>query len=183
VPVTASHESTSVKDIPDGRGTEDAGTAWMNETGANGSSFPSPSKSNWSQRSGPGILVFSHNLQLLHMNQRALDLIGQATNGPGTMVLSRAVAEFRTHIQSRLGHSHQADATGLLEAKRVMVESGRTISVRGIGVPALDSGHHPRIVIILEEISQPDGRRMERTVIQELCDRTTARHIEEEALG
>ena len=147
----------------------------MPVTGANGSSLALLTKCNWSQRSNPGILVFSHKLQLLHMNQRALDLTGQAKNGPGTMILSRAVTEFRTHIQALLGRFKEAHATEFFDVKRVVVESGQTISLRGIGVPDRNSGNRPRIVMVLEDISQPDASTAPEAIIQESSDHTKGR--------
>jgi hypothetical protein len=48
--------------------------------------------------SSPGVLVFSHTLQLLHVNGRALELKGQirqATTGPVSVMLSTPLIELR----------------------------------------------------------------------------------------
>jgi hypothetical protein len=90
------------------------------------------------------------------MNRRALELTGhldQAETGPATMTLSRLVSELRVQIQDALDSRTEADIWELFELKRVMVESGRTVLLRGFGLPNRNSSDHSRVIIILEELS------------------------------
>lgn len=124
-------------------------------------SSPAPSTKNASQHSTPGILVFSHRGQLLHMNRRALDMTGylnQAETGPVTMTLSRLVFDLRAQIQDTLDSRMGANVWELLELKRFMVESGRKILLRGFGLPHRNSIGHSRVIIILEEVSLEQKR-------------------------
>jgi hypothetical protein len=118
-------------------------------------SSPAPNTKSACQRSSPGILVFSHGRQLLHMNHRALELTGhldQTETGPATMTLSRLVRELRVQIQDTLDSRRKADIWELFELKRDMVESGRKILLRGFGLADRNSQDDSRIVIVLEEV-------------------------------
>jgi hypothetical protein len=118
-------------------------------------SSPAPSTKSAFQRSSPGILVFSHRRQLLHMNHRALELTGhldQTETGPPTMTLSRLVNQLRVQIQDTHDSRRKADISELFELKRDMVESGRKILLRGFGLADRNSPDNERIVIVLEEV-------------------------------
>ena len=124
-------------------------------------SSAAPSTKSASHSSSPGILVFSHRRQLLHMNRRALDMAGhfdQAETGPGTMTLSRLVSELRVQLQDALDSRTEADIWELFELKRVMVEAGRTVLLRGFGLPNRKSSDHSRVIIILEEVNLQQER-------------------------
>jgi hypothetical protein len=124
-------------------------------------SFAAPSTKSASHNSSPGILVFSHRRQLLHMNRRALDMAGhfdQAETGPATMTLSRLVSELRVQIQDALDSRIEADIWELFELKRVMVEAGRTVLLRGFGLPNRNSSDYSRVIMILEEVSLQQER-------------------------
>lgn len=105
-------------------------------------SSPAPSTRSASQHSTPGILVFSHTGQLLHMNRRALDMtryLNQAETGPVTMALPRLVFELRAQIQDTLDSRRGANVWELFELKRLMGKSGRKILLRGFGLPKRNS--------------------------------------------
>jgi hypothetical protein len=124
-------------------------------------SSAAPSTKSASHSSSPGILVFSHRRQLLHMNRRALELIGhleQAETGPATMTLSRLVSELRIQIQDILDSRVEANVWELFECKHVMGELERKILLRGIGLPNRNSRDHSRVIIILEEVSLQQER-------------------------
>ena len=114
-----------------------------------------PSMKNASQNSIPGILVFSCRRQLPHMNHRALELTGhldQRETGPAAMTLSRLVSELRVQIQDALDNRRKANIWEVCELKRVLVELGRKILLRGFGIADRNSQDNSRIVIVLEEI-------------------------------
>jgi len=124
-------------------------------------SSPAPSTRSASQHSTPGILVFSHTGQLLHMNRRALDMAGylnQAETGPVTMTLSRLVIELRVQIQDTLDSRRGTNVWELFELKRFLSEFGRKIVLRGFGLPNRNSIDHSRVIIILEEVSLEQER-------------------------
>jgi len=124
-------------------------------------SSAAPNTKSASHSSSPGILVFSHRRQLLHMNRRALDLTGhleQAETGPPTMTISRLVSQLRIQIQDILDSRVEANVWEFFECKRVMVESGRTVLLRGFGLPNRNSSEHSRVIIILEEVSLQQER-------------------------
>ena len=125
-----------------------------------------PSTKSVSQTSNPGILVFSHRRQLLHMNRRALAMTGdldQAETGPATMTLSRLVSELRVQIQDALDSRGEAGIWELFELQRVMVESDRKVLLRGFGLPNRNLRDHARVVIVLEEVSLQQERRASQT--------------------
>jgi hypothetical protein len=105
----------------------------------------------------PGILIFSHNRKLLHMNRRALELTGHLdrTDAEPTMKMrSASVHELRQNIQETLDHRRLTNISELFELKRFLFEAGRTIQVRGFGLAGRYSDEDSRIVIVLEEIEQ-----------------------------
>lgn len=89
---------------------------------------PPPHATTASHRSSPGVLVFSHRGNLLHMNRRAFGIIGHSDlveAGPPTMMLSNLVREFRMQIEDTLDSRMKADAWETFELRRVMSEFGR----------------------------------------------------------
>lgn len=129
-------------------------------------SSAAPSTKSASQTSTPGILVFSHRGQLLHMNRRALAMTGhldQAETGPATMTLSRLVRELRVQIQDAIDSRGEAEIWELFELQRVMVESDRKVLLRGFGLPNRNLRDPARVVIVLEEVSLQQERRASQT--------------------
>lgn len=119
-------------------------------------SVSAPSTKSAFERSSPGILVFSNRRHLGHMNRRALELtghLGQAeTTGPANTMLLRLVSELRVQIQDTLDYRRNADIWDLFELKRVLVETERSILVRGFGLAGRNSHDDSRIVIVLKEV-------------------------------
>jgi hypothetical protein len=116
---------------------------------------PEPSAENPSVRSQPGIMIFSRRRRLLHMNRRALELTGQinqAETEAASAVRSAPVLELSDQIQAILDSRREASICELYELKRVMVDSGRKILVRGFGLTDRDSHEDSRIVFVLEEM-------------------------------
>ena len=76
-----------------------------------------------SGQSSPGILVFSHSLQLQYVNTRALELIrniGQAMTESGLIVLPTPLLELRDQIQEGLNDRVDANVWDPFEMSRVM---------------------------------------------------------------
>ena len=130
-----------------------------------GVSSGEPSGERASAQSLPGILLFSHRGELLHMSRRALDLIGdlnQAGIVPDHDVRSVSVRELLAQIQETLDHRKAANIWDAFELKRVIFEAGCKILVQGFGLANQDSYNDSRIVIVLEEV----GRRQEHKAQQ-----------------
>jgi hypothetical protein len=131
-----------------------------------GVSSPEPSAKSAFQRSTPGILIFSRRQELLHMNRRALELMGhlnQTEIGPVKYIPLSPLHELRILIQETLDHREDANIWEYFELKRVIFEAGRKILVRGIGMADRNSYDGSRIVIVLEEV----GLRQKRKAQQE----------------
>ena len=134
-----------------------------------GLSLGEPSMESASVSSQPGLLVFSHCGHLLHMNRRALNLIGDLNNqeeiGPDHHVRSTLVRELLAQIQEALAHRKAANIWDVFELKRVIFEVGRKFLIRGFGLANQDSYNNSHMVIVLEEI----GRRHEHKAQQGLA--------------
>jgi hypothetical protein len=131
-----------------------------------GLSSPEPSEKRAFQRAIPGILIFSRRQELLHMNRRALELMGnlnQTEIGPVNEIPLSPLHELRILIQETLDHRKEANIWEYFELKRVIFEAGRKILVRGIGMADRNSYDGSRIVIVLEDV----GRRQEHKAQQE----------------
>jgi len=124
---------------------------------------PTPSAHEAAGRSRLGILIVSRKQQVLHMNRRALELTGHlehAEQGPVHEIRSAPVRELRAQIQEALDIRKEANIWERVEMKRVIVEGGRKILVRGFGLADRHAFEDSRIVLVLEEI----GFRQERTL-------------------
>ncbi|GKS63945.1 hypothetical protein YTPLAS72_12490 [Nitrospira sp.] len=103
-----------------------------------------------------GILIFAHRLKLLHINRRALELIGlldPAEIGTACEIDSAPVRELRNAIQVALDQRRAAHIWEPFELKRVLFEARRSILVRGLGLTDRSPDDDSRIVIMLEELS------------------------------
>jgi len=130
-----------------------------------GLSSGEPSAERASVQSLPGILLFSHRGEVLHMSRRALDLIGhlnQVAFGPDHDRRAALVRELLAQIQETLAHRKAANIWDAFELKRVIFEAGCKILVQGFGLANQDSYNDSRIVIVLEEV----GRRQEHKAQQ-----------------
>ena len=103
-----------------------------------------------------GILIFGHRLKLLHINRRALELIGlldPAEIGTDCEIDSAPVRELRNAIQVALDQRRAAHIWEPFELKRVLFEARRSILVRGLGLTDRSPDDDSRIVMMLEELS------------------------------
>lgn len=122
-----------------------------------GLSSGEPSAERAPVQSLPGILLFSHRGELLHMSRRALDLIGdlnQAEIGPDHDLRAALVRELLAQIQETLAHRKAANIWDAFELKRVIFDAGCKILVHGFGLANQDSYNDSRIVIVLEEVDR-----------------------------
>lgn len=101
----------------------------------------------------PGILVFSHSLQLQYANRRALEELnsGQTTNESGSVALPARLLELRDHIRETLDDRLMADIEEPFEVSRAVSECGQRLLFRGFGQPN-GSGSEARIIILLEDL-------------------------------
>jgi hypothetical protein len=105
-------------------------------------------------RARPGILIYSHKRRLLHVNSRALEMrcpLDRVDTESTGMALASSVNEIRIQLQGIMESRGEASIGELVESKRVLVEDGREILVRGFGLASRQSHGDFRIVIVLEE--------------------------------
>ena len=115
------------------------------------------------QRTGPGIVVLSSSMQLLHMNRQAAELstqINKAENGKEYKkiahgVLPAALTELCAEILKVLQVRTEAKDWEQFEVKRLAGNPARPILLRGFGLPERGGIQQSRIVITMEEV----GRR------------------------
>ena len=115
-----------------------------------------PSAQSPSGRLGPGILIFSRRQQVLHMNRRALELTGhlnQTERGAGTDQRLAPLHDLSACIKEALDLRQDANIWELVELKRVIVNAGRIILVRGFGLEGRNTHDDSRIVIVLDEVA------------------------------
>ena len=105
-------------------------------------------------RARPGILIYSHKRRLLHVNSRGLEmrcLLDRVDIESAGMALANSVNEIRIRLQGIMESRGRTSIGELVESKRVIVEDGREILVRGFGLASRQSHGDFRIVIVLEE--------------------------------
>ena len=102
---------------------------------------------------GPGIVVLSSSLQVLHMNRRAMALLTQLERTAQSIGAERAVAAPL--------HQHCQDIIETLQARlasnnweqfhqyRTIGDSSHTILLKGFGLPDRRGLPHSRIVMLL----------------------------------
>ena len=108
-----------------------------------------------SERSRPGILIFSYVKQLLYMNRRAVELTGhldQTEIGPGNDIPLVSIQEFRAMIQQTLDQRKKVGIWGSFESEGTVFDVARKLLIRGFGIANQDSYDHSRIVIVLDEV-------------------------------
>ncbi len=122
------------------------------------------------QRAGPGIVVLSTSMQLLHMNRQAAILgrhINQAEKGNpdgkfATGVLPAALTELCNEIVKALHVRTEAKDWEQFEVKALAGDPNRPILLRGFGLPDRGGIQQSRIVVTMEEV----GRKQTATTEQ-----------------
>ena len=118
------------------------------------------------QRVGPGILLFSPALQLMHMNQRGWELSGKimrAQNGmAATGVLPTAVTELCVEIITVLQVRTVAKDWDQVQLRSLVHTPKSSVLLRAFGVPDRGGVQQARILILLEEVTQRKERAPEK---------------------
>ena len=117
------------------------------------------------QRAGPGIIVLSSSLQLLHMNRQASELCKKINkvehSGDSSKhahgVLPTALTELSSEIIKALTVRTEAKDWEQFEVKRLAGASEQPILLRGFGLPDRAGLSNSRLVITMEEV----GRRQQ----------------------
>lgn len=117
------------------------------------------------QRAGPGIVVMSAAMQLLHMNRQASELskvINAAEHGGTSVksaygVLPTALTELCGEIVKALHVRTEAKDWEQFEIKRVTGNPEQPVLLRGFGLPDRGGVQFARLVVTLEEL----GRRQQ----------------------
>lgn len=117
------------------------------------------------QRAGPGIVVLSASMQLLHMNRQASDLSRQiniAEHGGGSSraahgVLPAPLTELCGEIVKALHVRTEAKDWEQFEIKRIAGNPEQPVLLRGFGLPDRGGVQFARLVVTLEEL----GRRQQ----------------------
>ncbi len=116
------------------------------------------------QRSGPGIIVLSSSMQLLHMNRQAAELCRQINAAENTTggnakaaqgVLPTALTELCADIVKALQVRTEAKDWEQFELKRLAGNAKAQVLLRGFGLPDRGGIQQARLVITMEEV----GRR------------------------
>lgn len=124
-----------------------------------------PSETLADQRAGPGIVVMSAAMQLLHMNRQASELskqINAAEHGGNSIksahgVLPTALTELCGEIVKALHVRTEAKDWEQFEIKRVTGNPDQPVLLRGFGLPDRGGVQFARLVVTLEEL----GRRQQ----------------------
>jgi hypothetical protein len=114
---------------------------------------------------GPGIVVLSSSLHILHMNRQAIKLAAmlgsaehrvQELNNP-LGVLIQPLIKLAGTILDGLRRSNETTDTGRSELRHAVDNLGQRVLIRGIGVPSANGLQGSRIVLVLSEISADSG--------------------------
>src|SRR5437773_857491 len=105
------------------------------------------------EATGPGIVVLSPSLQVLHMNRRAMTLLNQLEYTAQSIGAERAVAaplhqhcrDIIETLQARLGSNNWEQ----FQQCRTIGDSTHSILLNGFGLPDRRGLPHSRIVILL----------------------------------
>lgn len=120
-----------------------------------GLSFAQSSEEGAYVRSRPGVLIFSCEQKLLHMNSRALELLGQLNQAEIRLdhyIRSTQVAELSGRIQKTLDYRRKANMWEIFQLNRAIFEVERKILVRGFGLANRNFYDDSHIVIVVEEV-------------------------------
>ena len=106
---------------------------------------------------GPGIVVLSPSLQILHMNRHAQLLIGDPApsipeaqqQNNRTDVPPPTLINLAGQILKALRSRHETSEKGQFEIRHSVNGSGKPVFIRGLGVPNGQGVEQARIVILL----------------------------------
>src|SRR2546428_66985 len=111
---------------------------------------------------GPGILLLSPALKLMHMNRRAWELsrkITQGENGKAaTGVLPPAVTELCAEVSAALRVRIDAKDWEQVQITRLVGTPSPPVLLRAFGLPDGGEAHRARIFILMEEVAHRKER-------------------------
>ncbi|MDN5943096.1 MAG: hypothetical protein L0H94_14540 [Nitrospira sp.] len=104
-----------------------------------------------------GLVVLSPSLQILHMNRQAHILISDLVpttpkrqrSNHRSDILPPALVKLSREILSALRKRHKMREKGECVIQHSAHESGKPVSIRGVGVPNGQGVEHARIVLLL----------------------------------
>ena len=118
------------------------------------------------QRVGPGILLLSPELQLMHMNRQAWELsrkITQAQNGKAaTGVLPPAVTQLCAEVSTALRVRIDAKDWEQVQITRLVSPPNPPVLLRAFGFPDGGEAQRARIFILMEEVARRNERGTEK---------------------
>jgi DNA-binding CsgD family transcriptional regulator len=119
------------------------------------------------QRVGPGILLLSSSLHLLHMNRRAWELSGKITqgqNGKAALgVLPTPVTELCAEVITALQVRTNAKDWEQVQIRRLVGTPNPPVLLRAFGLPDHRGDfRQSRILILMEEVTQRRERTTEK---------------------
>lgn len=110
---------------------------------------------------GPGIVVLTPSLEILHMNRQAIKLAGMF--GPAqpedqelnhsARVLIPPLINLAGTILDALRRGNETTDKRQSELHHVAISLGKRVLIRGIGVPSAKGLQDSRIVLVLDEMS------------------------------
>ena len=120
---------------------------------------------------GPGIVVLSSSMQVLHMNRRAIDLLNHfkpaaerlETKPALVAPLHRHCKEVIQTLQARLASNNW----GQFHQYRVIGEPNHTLLLKGFGLPDRRGLPHCRILMLLSPHSSASSPEISRTKFPE----------------
>jgi hypothetical protein len=108
---------------------------------------------------GPGIVVLSPSMKILHLNRRARFLINGLASTTSeaqqpknrTDILPPVLINLAGEILRVLRSRHEMKEKGQFEIRHSVNETGQPVSIRGVGVPNGQGVEHARILLFLTE--------------------------------
>jgi len=110
---------------------------------------------------GPGIVVLSPSLEVLHMNRQAIKLAGMLDPAEprgqelnhSTSVLTPPLTNLAGEILNALRRYNETTGKGQCEIRHIADNLGKRVLIRGIGVPSVNGMRDSRVVLVLAEMS------------------------------
>jgi len=145
-----------------------------------------------SQRSGPGVLLFTPLLQLQYLNQEARRLLQLAMpldRAHATGIFPPEITSLLKQIKLRLQHCRVAKDWEEVDLEQTLDQGAVSIMLRGFGLPDPRDSRLSRILLLLEEkrrreefVSDHARERFqltsrEQAVVEQLCKGLTNKEI------
>ncbi|MGH7230857.1 MAG: helix-turn-helix domain-containing protein [Nitrospiraceae bacterium] len=144
-------------------------------------------------RGGPGILIFSPDARLLHMNRRGWELIRQINDAQYEVkanggLLPAQVIEICSEIHKLLKPPAGSKDWEQLEVRRLAGGKQKPVLLRGFGLPDHRGIRHARVMILMESVGRQERAAQqaqerfrfterEKTVVQNLVKGWTNKEI------